>query len=253
MLGAYLQRIYAQMVVRRYRAQQACLEVDPAAMLLDVGCKDGQHSLELAAAIGTPRVVGLDYNDEALRLAHGRGVQALRADASRDWPLASECADVVTAMDVLEHLVDPAKAIAEAFRVLKPAGYLVVATPNLASWHNWFALLIGQQPFSGPNVTSMLDGDVAVVRQLHRRAYDLEDSCETVPTEAPELHRHIVVLTLRALLGALRRANFTVEFARGYGYYPFGGWLASGLARLDPWHAHHIVVKARKPSGGATT
>lgn len=136
LLGAYLQRIYAQMVVRRYCAQQACLEVDPAAMLLDVGCKDGQHSLELAAAIGTTRVVGLDYNDDALRLARGRGVQVLRADANRDWPLVSESVDVVTAMDVLEHLTDPAKAIAEALRVLKPGGYFVAATPNLASWHN---------------------------------------------------------------------------------------------------------------------
>ena len=96
----------------------------------------------------------------------------------------------------------------------------------------------------------MLDSDVAVVRRLHRQAYDLESEAEVVASEAPALHRHIVVLTLRALSGALRRAGFVVEQARGFGYYPFSGPVARWLARLDPWHAHHLVVKVRKLSSG---
>lgn len=251
LLVAYLQRIYQQMVAQRFRAQSACLELDPHAVLLDLGCKDGANTLDIARVIGTQRMVGLDCVRTAVGGAQARGVRAVLADANDAFPLADQCANVVTAMDLLEHLVDPASAIAEAFRVLQPGGYLVVATPNLASWHNVFALVIGQQPFSGPNVTTMLDSDVAVVRRLHRQAYDLESDAEIVASEAPALHRHIVVLTLRALLGALRRAGFVVEQARGFGYYPFGGLLARGLARLDPWHAHHLVVKARRPSSGA--
>jgi SAM-dependent methyltransferase len=41
--------------------------------------------------------------------------------------------DLVTSMDVVEHIVDPVPWLAEALRVLKPAGRLFLTTPNYAS------------------------------------------------------------------------------------------------------------------------
>lgn len=42
--------------------------------------------------------------------------------------------DAVTMWNVLEHLYDPAAALAEIKRILKPEGLLVIAVPNLTSW-----------------------------------------------------------------------------------------------------------------------
>jgi SAM-dependent methyltransferase len=48
--------------------------------------------------------------------------------------------------DVIEHLVDPDSALDEALRVLKPAGTLLLSTPNLAAWYNRGLLALGVQP-----------------------------------------------------------------------------------------------------------
>jgi hypothetical protein len=40
-----------------------------------------------------------------------------------------------------------------------------------------------------------------------------------------------------------------VEHALGFGYYPLPPGLARLASRVDPAHAHHMVVKARKPVG----
>ncbi|MFH1084902.1 MAG: class I SAM-dependent methyltransferase [Chloroflexota bacterium] len=245
-LARYLDAIYQDTVRLRYAAQRGCLEQQPDALVLDVGCQDGTNTSHLARTVGTTRVIGIDYNARTLRGARARGLAVVLADANRPLPLADQTVDVVTAMDVIEHLVDPRALVRESYRVLRPGGYLVLAMPNLASWHNIFALLIGLQPFSGPNLTTMLDGDLALVQRLHRQAYGLPETGDLLPGGEEELHRHIVVVACRALLRLLVREGFRIEYARGFGYYPFPPPLARWLARLDPWHSHHLVVKARK-------
>jgi len=246
----YLDHTYADTVEHRYAAQLFCMELNPQALLLDVGCKEGINTLRLGDAIGTRRLLGLECNLRTLRQAAHRRIDPIVGDANRPLPLKDESVDVVTATDVLEHLVDPQMLVRETYRVLKPGGYAMFATPNLASWHNIFALLIGLQPFSGPNVTTMLDAEVGMVRRVHRRAYGLpEDGPIDDPTDPAEL-RHIVVIAYRSLLRLMERQGFQVEYARGFGYYPLPPLLARLLARIDPWHAHHVVVKARKQAMG---
>ncbi len=248
LLTHYLDSIYQDTVSLRYAAQQACMEGNRAARLLDIGCQTGTNTLRLSGVVGASQVIGVEYNLRTVREAAKQGIWPLLADANRGLPLAGDSVDVVTAMDVLEHLVDPRMLIREAHRVLRPGGYLVVATPNLASWHNIVALLLGLQPFSGPNLTTMLDADLDVVKRLHRQAYGLPEEGDLPADEEQELHRHIVVVAYRALLRLMTREGFRIEYARGFGYYPFPPFLARPLARIDPWHAHHLVVKGRKPS-----
>ena len=63
---------------------------------------------------------------------HGNGMPAVRA-AVAPLPLADGVADVVCLLDVIEHLPDPAEALAEAGRVLRPDGRLVINVPA----HAW--------------------------------------------------------------------------------------------------------------------
>ena len=43
--------------------------------------------------------------------------------------------DVVVCNEVLEHLLEPQRAAAEALRVLRPGGVFLVSVPNVAYWH----------------------------------------------------------------------------------------------------------------------
>jgi 2-polyprenyl-6-hydroxyphenyl methylase/3-demethylubiquinone-9 3-methyltransferase len=95
----------------------------PGAVLVDVGCGAGL----LAPHISGYRHIGVDLVASALTQASARGVDAVRADASR-LPLADGCADVVCAGEILEHVPDLSTVVAEVCRVLRPGGTLVLDT-----------------------------------------------------------------------------------------------------------------------------
>jgi 2-polyprenyl-6-hydroxyphenyl methylase/3-demethylubiquinone-9 3-methyltransferase len=80
------------------------------------------------AALGY-RHVGIDLVTSSLRLAHQHGIDAVRADV-RQAPLRDACADVVSAGEILEHVADPSTVVAEACRLLRPGGRLVLDTIN---------------------------------------------------------------------------------------------------------------------------
>lgn len=246
-LLGYFEHVYRDMVAKKLKAQKGCLEWDPTATYLDCGCRAGRKTAKLAELVGTQTVLGSDLNMRVLREAKKRGLSAVRTDLNWSLPLPSNSVDVVTALDVLEHLLETRTFISELYRVLVPGGYAVIATPNLASWHNIFALLLGLQPFSGPNITSMRDADLDIVRRMHRKDHGLSEEGEYVDTGEHELHRHIMVVACKSLVKLLRQTGFIVELVRGFGYEPLPPMLSDVFCRLDVRHAHHLVIKARKP------
>jgi len=248
LLLRYMEYSYQKTAAQIYNSPLWLMEPNAEAILLDCGCNNGLYSRKLASILGTTRVYGLELNRGLAREAAANGVPALRGDVNCAIPLRDNSIHAVTAFNILEHLVETQRFIEELYRVLKPGGYVIIDTPNLASWHNIAALLLGLQPFSGPNITSMTESDVPIVRRMHRRAYDLPEDVEYLEAAEPERHRHIVVVAFRALVRALRRAGFIVEEALGYGYYPLPPLLARFASQLDPAHAHHMVIKVRKPA-----
>lgn len=92
-------------------------------VLVDLGC---------GAGLLAPRIadrghlhVGVDTSSSALRRAAERGVRPVLADLA-STPLADGSADCVVAGEVLEHVRDLPRAVAEACRVLRPGGVLVL-------------------------------------------------------------------------------------------------------------------------------
>ena len=224
------------------------LEPNPNALYLDCGCHAGLNSKRLGQRVSARSIVGIDYNEQMLAGALKYGVRVARCDVNKPLPFRSEAFDVVTALDVIEHIVETAAFVAELYRVITPGGYLIIDTPNLASWHNIFALLLGIQPFSGPNITTMIDADLDVVRAMHRHAHQFEEEGEIADESERELRRHLVVLAYRSALKLLRQRGFHIELGLGYGYLPFPPILGHLLSQLDPAHSHHMVIKARKPT-----
>ncbi|MCW2935707.1 MAG: SAM-dependent methyltransferase [Actinomycetia bacterium] len=127
--------------------QEVLRDTGLPALVVDIGCGDGTGTALAARANPGHRFVGLDWSAHALRRARSRGLTLVRADMERaGLPIASGSADVVIMSDVIEHLVDPDSALDEALRVLKPAGTLLLSTPNLAAWYNRGLLALGVQP-----------------------------------------------------------------------------------------------------------
>lgn len=105
------------------------------AVLVDLGCGGGLLAPHVADR--GYRHVGVDLVSSALAEAGRHGVTPVRGDASA-VPLADGCADVVSAGELLEHVPDPRRALAEACRLLRPGGLLVLDTIA----RTWLARLV---------------------------------------------------------------------------------------------------------------
>lgn len=94
--------------------------------LLDLGCGPG-NMLDFLAGQGD--VFGSDYSKDALRFCRGRGYERVfRADFHR-LPLKAASFDVVTCIDVIEHLKEDRRAIDELYQTIRPGGHLLVSVP----------------------------------------------------------------------------------------------------------------------------
>jgi ArsR family transcriptional regulator len=94
----------------------------------DLGCGTGALVARLAPFVG--RVIGVDASAEMLAAARERvsGLDnvELRSGSLEALPIESASLDAVTLMLVLHHVPAPAEALAEAGRVLKPGGRLLL-------------------------------------------------------------------------------------------------------------------------------
>ncbi|MGB2572307.1 class I SAM-dependent methyltransferase [Micromonospora citrea] len=114
----------------------------PGALLVDLGCGAGLMAPHLAGK--GYRHVGVDLTRSALDQAADHGVTVLVGDATA-VPLADGCADVVAAGEVLEHVPDWRRAVAEACRLLRPGGLLVLDTLNDTALARLVAVEIGER------------------------------------------------------------------------------------------------------------
>lgn len=207
------------------------LQEDPQARLLDLGCGTGEFTAKCAEKIGTSDVHGVEIDDENMSKAESRGVKCVRADLNQRLPIDSNYFDVITANQVIEHLIHCDIFIEEIRRILKPGGYAVISTENLSSWHNIFALVLGYRPFSQSYGTKFFGNPLAT--------HDQE--------EQSDLGTHIRVFAYKPFKDVFGLYGFKVESLLGAGYYPMPSKsLMKLMSRIDPRHAHFITIKVRK-------
>lgn len=104
--------------------------------VLDVGCGGGILT-ESMAKLGADHVLGIDMAEKSLKIAKlhalDQGVQNIDYRCVRVEDLAAEMPasfDVVTCMEMMEHVPDPAAIVAACAKLVKPNGVVFFSTIN---------------------------------------------------------------------------------------------------------------------------
>jgi SAM-dependent methyltransferase len=85
--------------------------------------------------------------DEIIARFDRAGIRCVQWDLLCDpLPLATNCCDLLSLFDVLEHIPKPRVLLREVRRLLRPGGLLVIKLPNAANLRNRLRLLGGQSP-----------------------------------------------------------------------------------------------------------
>src|SRR5215207_2919319 len=98
----------------------------PNPRILDVGCGTGAN-LKMLGAHG--RAEGVDISPQAVEFCRQRGLDSVKLGAAEHLPYESDSFDLVTALDVVEHLDDDVGGLREMRRVLRRDGRLLLFVP----------------------------------------------------------------------------------------------------------------------------
>ena len=184
---------------------------DRPCRVLDVGCGAGFLSNDIA--LRGREVTGIDIAPDALAVAHAHDasgrVRYLVGDALA-LPFEDGSFDAVCAMDLLEHLESPERAIAEASRVLAPGGLFFFYTFN-RNFLSWLVIVKGVEWFVR-NAPEHLH-----VSRLFLKPAELRAACTEHALQEPDLVGVRPRLTLpfwRMLVTGRIASNFAFTFTR---------------------------------------
>ena len=111
---------------------------------LDVGCGAGLLT-EPLARLGAA-VIGVDASPEVIAVARDHAERmGLKIDyRAGDVQELDGQFDLVTAMEVIEHVADPAAFVKALAKRLAPDGLLVMSTPNATRWSKLLMITVGE-------------------------------------------------------------------------------------------------------------
>lgn len=141
--------------------------------LLDVGCADGSYTLVMAEHFETVDAIDIEparLDDLRAKLEQRGGaatpvtVAQMSAD---DLQFPDGCFDVVTAIEVLEHVADLDRTLQEVHRVLAPGGRFLVTSPN-----RWFPFETHGPVVAGARRPTWAFPFLPWIPPLHRRWSD---------------------------------------------------------------------------------
>jgi SAM-dependent methyltransferase len=129
----------------------------------DFGCRTGGQAAYYKAKAGIEEIHGFEISEDPLEIARQRGI------VTHQWisgvspcPVESDFFSAVIAGDLIEHLMDTDAFLVELYRILRPNGYLLITTPNLAWWWSRFRFLFGKVPGGMGSVSFKHSKDRAV-------------------------------------------------------------------------------------------
>jgi demethylmenaquinone methyltransferase / 2-methoxy-6-polyprenyl-1,4-benzoquinol methylase len=137
---------------RRWRSRAIEeIRVASGARILDLCTGTADLAIEAVRRQPAASVVGIDFSGQMLTLAHGkiaaqgltRSIRVVRGDGTR-IPLADRTCDAVTIGFGIRNIVEPARALAEIARVLRPGARLAILefgqprVPGVRTLYAWY-------------------------------------------------------------------------------------------------------------------
>jgi ubiquinone/menaquinone biosynthesis C-methylase UbiE len=110
----------------------ARLNLPSSSAVVDVGTGTGA-GLRLLRDLGFAHVCGVDVSDEAIRYCALKGLGQVEKGDACTLPFPDGTKRLVCATDIIEHVDDDARALAEMARVLATDGYMLMTVPTFAS------------------------------------------------------------------------------------------------------------------------
>lgn len=131
--------------------------------ILDIGCGTGRNVKEFAK-FGT--MWGIDSSSEAIKFCKEKGLKNVRLGTSDKTGFDRETFDVVTLLDVLEH-VEEDKTLREIKRILAKNGVLIITVPAFSwLWSQWDVVLHHKRRYTKQSLTSVLSRNGFKVRKI---------------------------------------------------------------------------------------
>ena len=199
--------------------EEICRSVtDRRPRILDVGCGTGANLIMLSK-YGDAE--GVDVSEDALAFCRERGLDKVRLGAGEALPYEDGTFDLVTALDVVEHMDDDLAGLSEMRRVLRPGGKVLLFVPT-------FMFLWG------------LQDDVS----HHRRRYRLPQLARVLEQAGLEVERttyanitfFLPILVIRKLM---RLTGIKAESENNINVSTFNGVLGK-LLGAESWFLRYI-------------
>ena len=108
------------------------LGLNSSSRVADIGTGTGM-GLRMLRDLGFSDVRGVDMSDDAIRYCAQKGLGTVEKGNACELPFADATIDLVCATDVVEHVDDDNRALAEMVRVLKPGAYALITVPTFMS------------------------------------------------------------------------------------------------------------------------
>lgn len=125
----------------QFRSDVIAVVPSDAKTILSVGCAAGITEVELAKR--GMKVVGIEINPEAAKIARQRGLTILEGNVYEiDVGVAGESYDCIIYADILEHLLDPLEVLKKHIEYLKPGGIVYVSIPNFRHYSVFWQLFM---------------------------------------------------------------------------------------------------------------
>ena len=193
---------------------------------LDLGNGDSSFYKEISFLTNAARVFTSDIYE---RGAHYKKHTVCDFNG-KSLPFKDNSFDLITCINVVEHLFDTDSFLLEVRRILKRKGVFIIATNNISCWTNIVALVFGKQP----NANHISDyGDFGRF---------LQKDC----LSSKKCFRHRRIFSLSGMEKVLQFHGFRVIVSKRGIFYPFGGWIERFFEIVFNIYCAYIVVISRK-------
>jgi len=138
--------------------------------IVDAGAGTGELVRELRSIYDQRgvSVIGIEFVEEARRLAKERKATELLAGSILDLPLDDESCKVAIALDVLEHVEDDKLAFSELLRVISKGGIVIINVPAFMSlWSDWDVSLGHFRRYTKQMLNDVIAPHNAMIEVLH--------------------------------------------------------------------------------------